>query len=31
MIISGELKAGDILQGDLDEEKNLKWNVTHNS
>lgn len=31
MIISGELKAGDILQGDLDEEKNLKWNVSHNS
>lgn len=27
MIISGELKSGNILCGDLDEEKNLKWEV----
>ncbi len=27
MIISGKLKSGDILCGDLDEEKNLKWKV----
>lgn len=31
MILSGELKAGDLLQGNLDEEKNLKWNVVCNS
>lgn len=31
MILSGELKAGDLLHGDLDEEKNLKWNVEHKS
>lgn len=31
MIISGKLKSGDILCGDLDEEKNLKWKVKQNS
>jgi len=27
MIISGEIKAGEKLCGDLDDEKNLKWEV----
>ena len=29
MILSGELKSGDLLKGDIDEEKNLKWDVEH--
>ncbi len=31
MILSGEIKSGDMLHGDLDEENNLKWEITHNS
>jgi ATP-dependent Clp protease ATP-binding subunit ClpA len=30
MILSGELKSGDKLYGDLDEENNLKWEVKQN-
>ena len=30
MILSGELKSGDKLCGDLDEENNLKWEVKQN-